>query len=102
MICDGVDLKYLLEKKGYSFSNIARNINVTPQHVFRVVRGYSKSERVIRHIEDILSLVPGELEIISPKYGTSIHNNVMQGRIRTKRKMNSLRSKDTKYHTNCI
>ena len=64
MVVDGTDLKYLLEKKGYSLTDIARQLDITPQTVFRVVRGLQASRRVKSHIESLLGIAPGELEIM--------------------------------------
>ena len=67
MICDGSDLKYLLEKKGFSLSDVAKQLEVTPQTIFHVVMGLKSSQRVVRHIEKLLGLAPGTLEITREK-----------------------------------
>ena len=58
MIYDGTDVKYLLEKRGYSFTDVARQLDVTPQTVYHVARGIFKSKRVVLHIEKLLGLAP--------------------------------------------
>jgi len=63
MIFDGTDLKYILEKHGFSLSDVAKQLKVTPQTVFLVVRGYRTSRRVITHIEKLLDMKPGTLVI---------------------------------------
>lgn len=67
MIYDGADVKYLLEKKGFSFSDVARQLDVTPQTVYHVARGIIKSKRVVQHIEKLLDMAPGSLEISREK-----------------------------------
>ena len=67
MICDGNDLQYLLKKKGFSLSDVARQIEVTPQIIFHVVNGIKKSQRVIQYIEKLLGLKKGSLEISRDK-----------------------------------
>ena len=67
MIYDGADVKYLLEKKGYRLTDVARQLDITPQAVFYVVRGYMTSKRVKRHIEKLLGMAPGKLVISREK-----------------------------------
>ena len=67
MVCDGADIKYLLEKKGYSFSDVARQLHVTPQTVFHVARGIKRSQRVLHYIEMLLGMKPGTLKISREK-----------------------------------
>lgn len=67
MIYDGADIKYLLEKKGYRYTDVARELGITPQVVFLVARGIKRSQRVTRHIEQLLGIAPGTLEITSEK-----------------------------------
>jgi len=67
MIYDGSDIKYLLEKKGFNLSDVARQLNVTPQNVFSVIYGLCTSQRVVRHIETLLCLTPGTLHISKEK-----------------------------------
>ena len=67
MVCDGADIKYLLEKKGLSFSDVAHQLDITPQAVYHAARGIYKSQRVTRHIEKLLGMAPGKLEISREK-----------------------------------
>jgi len=67
MLYDGADVKYLLEKKGYRLTDVAKQLDITPQAVFLVVRGFMTSQRVIRHIEKLLGMAPNTLEISREK-----------------------------------
>lgn len=67
MVADGEDLKYLLRKKGYSMSDVARKLGITPQVVQRVIMGLDKSQRVKTYVETLLGLEPGSLEISREK-----------------------------------
>ena len=67
MVYGGAEIKYLLEKKGYNFSDVARELGITPQVVHLVARGIAKSQRVTRHIEKLLGMAPGKLEISREK-----------------------------------
>jgi transcriptional regulator with XRE-family HTH domain len=60
---NGSDLKYLLEKKGYSLSDVARDLDVTPQAVHMVVWGVIASQRIVSYIEKLLDFTPGKLRI---------------------------------------
>ena len=64
---DCTDIMYLLRKKGVNLSVVARNLGVTPQYVYQVVSGSRKSERIIHHIEHLLDMDSGSLEITSNK-----------------------------------
>ncbi len=61
---DGSDIKYLLEKKGYSLSDVARDLRVTPQAVQKIIWGDGTSQRVIEYIEKLLGMKAGTLRII--------------------------------------
>lgn len=63
MILDGADVRYLLQKKGFSFTDVARQIGVTPGGVFLVSTGQRKSKRITSYIENLLGIKPGTLEI---------------------------------------
>jgi len=64
MVCyDGNDIRYLLRKKNLSYTDIARNLGITPQAVFMVANGVIKSDRVIRYFEKLLGMRNGTLEI---------------------------------------
>lgn len=67
MVYDGSDVKYLLEKKGYNFTDVARELGITPQVVYLVARGIKRSQRVTSHIEKLLGMAPGTLEISREK-----------------------------------
>ena len=56
MLYDGSDIKYLLEKKGYSLSDVAIELDVTPQTVYHVIWGIQSSKRVLDHIKNILGI----------------------------------------------
>jgi len=60
---DGSDIKYLLEKKGYSLSDVARDLGLRPQTVHMVVWGQGTSQRVIEYIEKLLGMKAGTLQI---------------------------------------
>ncbi len=60
---DGSDIKYLLEKKGYSLSDVGRELEVTPQAVWQVIWGLDASQRIVAHIERLLGWKPGRLRI---------------------------------------
>ena len=63
MVYDGNDIRYLLRKKNLSYTDIARNLGITPQAVFMVANGVIKSDRVIRYFEKLLGMRNGTLEI---------------------------------------
>ena len=67
MLLDGYDVQYLLLKKNITFTDIARELDVTPQNIFMVVKGGRKSQRVLRHIEKLLGIAPETLEITNEK-----------------------------------
>lgn len=56
MFYDGSDIKYLLEKKGYSLSDVAIELDITPQTVHHVIWGIQSSKRVLDHIKNILNI----------------------------------------------
>jgi lambda repressor-like predicted transcriptional regulator len=60
---NGSDIKYLLDKKGYSLSAVAREIGVTPQCVHLVIWGIGTSRPVVEFIERLLGWKPGALKI---------------------------------------
>lgn len=60
---DGSDIKYLLEKHGYNYSKIARDLKVNKSTVHRVANGELISPRVKRAIEKALGLKAGTLKI---------------------------------------
>ena len=64
---DGSDIKYLLEKRGYSLSDIAEQLGGSPQNVCNVIWGRCTSKPVLRHIEKLLNMAPGSLEISTEK-----------------------------------
>jgi hypothetical protein len=59
----GTDIKYLLEKKGYTLTAVAHEIGVSLQCVHLVVWGQSTSRRVVNHIERLLGFEPGTIKI---------------------------------------
>jgi len=63
MKVDGEDVKYLLRKKGYTFIDVARQLGYSCNHVRCVAFGLRPSPRVVEHIETLLGMQPGELEI---------------------------------------
>jgi len=67
VILDGADVKYLLQKKGFSFTDVARQIGVTPGSIFLVSTGQRKSKRITSYIENLLDIEPGTLEISERK-----------------------------------
>jgi len=60
---DGTDIKFLLEKKGYSLSDVARELGLYPQTVWQIIWGFGKSQRIVSHIERLLGWTPGKLKI---------------------------------------
>jgi plasmid maintenance system antidote protein VapI len=60
---NGSDLKYLLEKRGYSLTDVARELGVTTQCISLVIWGRKTSRPVIDHIERLLGMKPGTLRI---------------------------------------
>ena len=50
MILDGADVRYLLQKKGFSLTDVARMIGVTPGGVILVSTGQRKSKRITSYI----------------------------------------------------
>jgi predicted transcriptional regulator len=60
---DGSDIKYLLDKKGYSLTDVAKELGVTPTCVHHVIWGNTVSARVVEHIERLLEWKPGKLKI---------------------------------------
>ena len=67
MRLDASDIKYLLEKKGFSLSDVARQVGVTPQCVHLVVRGVITSKRVAAQIAKLLGYEDGKLRIAKAK-----------------------------------
>jgi len=63
MKLDGTDIKFLLEKKGYNLSDVARDMAITPQGVQRIIWGLAQSRRVTAYIETLLGLRPESLII---------------------------------------
>ena len=64
MRLDGTDIQYLLKKKGFSLTDVARQLGITIPGVVLITRGYCRSQRVRGHIETLLGMKPGELEIV--------------------------------------
>ena len=60
---DGSDIKYLLEKKGYSLSDVARDLEISPQAVWNYAWGFGSSQKIASHIERLLDMKPGTLRI---------------------------------------
>ncbi|HPI13628.1 MAG TPA: hypothetical protein PLA65_17910 [Spirochaetota bacterium] len=50
------NVKVLMEKKGVNYTVIARELQVTPQSVYEVMRGTMKSRRIEAALEDIFEL----------------------------------------------
>ena len=63
MTLDGTDIKYLLEKHGYSYAKIARELKVTRTSVHETAKGRITSRRIQSHIEKLLGLERGTLKI---------------------------------------
>jgi len=61
---DGHDIKCLLGKKGHSFTSIGRDLGVTPQAVSQVVWGKDTSQRIMEHIERLLGVKSGTLQMV--------------------------------------
>ncbi len=59
----GTDIKYLLEKRGYTLSSVAVELGVSPACVHHVIWGNGVSARVVEHIERLLGWKPGKLRI---------------------------------------
>lgn len=72
MICSGLDIRYLLEKKAFNHSYMARELNITPQVIFLVTRGVKKSQRVTIYIEMFLNIAPGKLELSNERRNTLV------------------------------
>lgn len=66
-IFDGSDIKYLLEKRGYSLSDVGCHLGVTPQAVHQVIWGLDASQRIVSHIERLLGMKPGTIAITKSK-----------------------------------
>ena len=60
---DGNDIKCLLGKRGYSLSDVGRELGVTPQAVWNVAWGLSVSQMIATYIERLLGWKPGRLKI---------------------------------------
>jgi len=67
MVVDGYDVQYLLKKKGFSLTDVARQLSVTTPSVYQAVYGIHRSQRVINHIEKLLGMAPNTLEISREK-----------------------------------
>ena len=67
MRCDGVRIKYLLERKGYSQTDVARELGSSIPNVCNVIWGRCTSRHVIQKIEQLLDMEPGTLEITREK-----------------------------------
>ena len=67
MLFDGNDVQYLLKKKGLSLTDVARQLNVSKQNIHQVIFGKFRSQNVINHIENLLDIEPGTLEISERK-----------------------------------
>ena len=64
MLCDGHDLQYLLKKKkGYSLTDVARQLGVSTPNIYQVIFGKTRSRRVTLYLENLLDIAPGTLEI---------------------------------------
>ena len=71
MTYDGIDILYLLKKRGINMIDVSRQINCSLGHVHYVIHGKYRSPVVIRHIEKLLDMRPGTLRI-SPKTESSL------------------------------
>ncbi len=60
---DGTDIKYFLEKKGYTLRSVARDLDISPTCVNHVIWGRLTSHRIVEHIERLLEWEPGKLKI---------------------------------------
>lgn len=60
---DGNDIKCLLGKRGYSLTDVARDLDVTPVAVHWVIWGAIAAQRISAHIERLLDMKPGTLRI---------------------------------------
>ena len=67
MVYNNFDLKYILEKKGYSLSDVALKLDVTPQTIFHVIWDMATSQRFVRNLEKLLDITSGSLEISREK-----------------------------------
>jgi len=67
MRCDGIKIKYLLERKGYSLTDVAQELGGSPQNVCNVIWGRCTSRPVLQKIETLLGMRPGSLEISREK-----------------------------------
>jgi len=71
MTYDGIDILYLLKKRGISMTDVAQQLKCSTPHIFCVINGRYRSPVVIRHIEKLLDMRPGTLRI-SPKTESSL------------------------------
>ena len=67
MVYDGHDIHYFLKKKGYSLTDVAHQLGVSPQNIYQIIHGICVSKRVTEHIEELLGFAPGILEISREK-----------------------------------
>ena len=63
MLLDSADVRYLLDKKGYNYADVARDLHITRMTVQKAVTGVSPSKRILSHIEQLLEIEPGTLVI---------------------------------------
>lgn len=54
-------VKYRLRLAGFSFSDVARELGITPKSVSAVSRGFGRSKRVEAKIAEILCECPEEI-----------------------------------------
>jgi len=72
MRCNGIRIKYLLELKGYSLTDVAQELGGSPQNVCNVIWGRSISRPVQQKIETLLGMEPGSLEISRERKGSLV------------------------------
>lgn len=60
---DGYDIRTFLGRKGYTLTDVGRELGVTPQAVHLVIWGAITSQRIVFHIERLLGWTPGKLKI---------------------------------------
>lgn len=68
MTYTGPYIQYLLKNRGYSFSDVARELGVSPQMVYQVAYGLATSGKVLAKIEETIGLRHGSLTISRKKY----------------------------------
>ena len=61
---NGADIKYLLDKKGFYLSDVARELGVSVTLIHHIIYGKASSCRITKNIEHFLEFLPGTLKIM--------------------------------------